>query len=310
MLSFRRLLPVLITPVLVATMTGASSYPPIVQLPVEFAAEGIAVAGHTLYAGSLLDGDIYRSDLRTGDGSVFIDVSGRAAAGLAVDTRDALLFVAGGFNGHAYVYDSRTGADVADYTLGQGQSLVNDVVVTRDAAYFTETFAARIYKVPIVHGAVGPAQTIAVTGPASATGGFGLNGIDVTPDGSTLIVAHSDLGQLFTVDPVSGASRQIALTSGSLIPGMLDGILLAGHDVWVVENFANRVAKVHLSDDWTTGAVTTVITNPAFQVPTGIDRHGSRLEVVNGKFDLGFPPPLGPGAPPGTPFEVVQFQPE
>jgi hypothetical protein len=33
------------------------------------------------------------------------------------------------------------------------------------------------------------------------------------------------------------------------------------------------------------------------------------LAAVNAKFDLGFPPPIGPGAPPGTPFDVIQFQP-
>jgi hypothetical protein len=53
--------------------------------------------------------------------------------------------------------------------------------------------------------------------------------------------------------------------------------------------------------------VTATVTNPLFHIPATVARHGKRLAVVNAKFDLGFPPPLGPGAPPGTPFEVVQF---
>jgi sugar lactone lactonase YvrE len=300
-----------VAPLLVTTLTAASpAYPSVIPLPVDWAPEGVATANNTFYSGSSVDGSIFRGDLRSGEGAVFIHQSGRSALGLKVDTRHGLLFVAGGFTGHAYVYDLRSGDDVADYTLAPEGELINDVVVTTTAAYFTDTFAPRIYKVPITpDGSLGPAQTITVTGPASAVGGFGMNGIDATPDGSTLVVCLTTLGTIATVDPETGASDQITVTSGSLVPGTPDGILLAGHDLWVVENFANTVARVHLSPDLSTGAVTDTVTNSAFEVPTTIARHGTRLVVVNGKFDLGFPPPLGPGAPPGTPFEAVQFTP-
>ena len=46
-----------------------------------------------------------------------------------------------------------------------------------------------------------------------------------------------------------------------------------------------------------------------FRVPTTLARHGSTLALVNGRFDLGFPPPFGPGAPAGTDFDVVQIRP-
>ena len=106
--------------------------------------------GSTFYSGSLWDGDIFRGSLRSGDGGVFIDVSGRQALGMKVDEGRHLLFVAGGFTGHGYVYSTRTGATIADLPLGTpGASLVNDVALTRHAAYFTDTFAPVIYKVPI-----------------------------------------------------------------------------------------------------------------------------------------------------------------
>lgn len=303
---------VLAAPALVVALSGASAvFPHVIDLPVDFAAEGVAVVDHTFYAGSLVDGDIYRGDLRDGSGERFIDVDGRQAAGLKADVRHGLLFVAGGFAGTADVYDLATGADVAQFALGTpGASLVNDVVVTRDTAWFTETFAPRLYRVPIhSDGSLGTPVTLEVTGPAAGPAGFGLNGIDATPDGRTLIVNHTERGALYTVDPSTGASSQIVLTSGSLATGALDGILLAGHDLWCVENFANRISRVRLSPDWTSGAVTQVVTDPAFQVPTTIAKSGNRYAVVNGKFDLGFPPPIGPGAPPGTPFELVQFVP-
>jgi hypothetical protein len=65
---------VLIAPVLALTMGAAPAFPDSVPLPNDFAPEGIAVGtGSTFYVGSLVDGDIYRGDLRSGEGSVFID---------------------------------------------------------------------------------------------------------------------------------------------------------------------------------------------------------------------------------------------
>ena len=77
----------------------------------------------------------------------------------------------------------------------------------------------------------------------------------------------------------------------------------------MVQNFANSVAGVKLSPDLTSGRVVSVITSDLFRVPTTVARHGSTLALVNGRFDLGFPPPFGPGAPPGTDFDVVQLRP-
>jgi hypothetical protein len=73
----------------------------------------------------------------------------------------------------------------------------------------------------------------------------------------------------------------------------------------VVENFANTLVRVTLSSDLASGTITSVIQSPLFRVPTTVARHGDRLALVNGRFDLGLPPPFGPGAPPGTDFDVV-----
>jgi sugar lactone lactonase YvrE len=88
--------------------------------------------GSTFYAGDLFRGDIFRGDIRKGTAELFIDApDGRMAVGMAVDLRHDLLFVAGGTTGQAYVYDTRTGATVATYDLGEpATTLVNDVTVT------------------------------------------------------------------------------------------------------------------------------------------------------------------------------------
>jgi hypothetical protein len=286
----------------------AQPFPASIPLPNDFAPEGITVgAGSTFYAGSLITGDVYRGSLRSGEGAIFIDAPvGRVAAGLKADQAHRLLFVAGGPTGQAYVYDLRTGADVATYEFAPaGAAFLNDVIVTREAAYFTDSFAPVLYKIPIGSGGtLGAGETIALSGPAATIGAFpNLNGIEATADRSTLIVNHSSLGALFTIDPATGASAEIGVDG--LIPGTPDGLLLAGHQLWVVENSANTLVRVTLSPDLSSGTITAEVTSDLLRVPTTVARHGSRLAVVNARFDLGLPPPFGPGAPPGTDFDVV-----
>jgi len=297
-------------PLLAALAVSAAASPEAstIPVPVDFQPEGIAIGtGDTFYVGSLRDGDIYRGDLSTGQGALFVNTSGRAALGMRVDEARKLLFVAGGFGGHVYVYDSRTGTEIANVAVGPPSAFTNDVALTRDAAYFTDTFAPVLYKLPYGKGGFGQATTIPVSGPAgvSVPGTFGLNGIDATPDGSRLIVAHSNLGILALVDPATGVSTQIPISGGLLAAPTLDGVQLEGHRVYVVQNAVNSIAEVALSSDFSSGRVVDVITSGLLEFPTTAALHGSTIAAINARFNLGFPPPFDTGAPPGTTFDVV-----
>ena len=286
------LLPVLLV-VLVAVLAvpAASGRPTgFIVLPGASSAEGIAAGrGATFYAGDLFRGDIFRGDLQRGTAELFIDApDGRMAVGMAADVAHNLLFVAGG-PGQAYVYDTGTGDAVATYQLADpAASFINDVAVTKDGAWFTDSLQAKLYFVPVSGaGTPGPFSTLTLSGPAADTSGdFNLNGIQATPNGKTLIVAHTANGQLYTVDPANGASATIA---GVSVPNV-DGIELQGKRLWAVQNFNNQVTSVRLSAHLTTAVVEEVITNDLFQVPTAAALFGSRLAVVNAKFDTGFPP--------------------
>lgn len=281
----------------IGTTVSASSFPEVIVLPDATSAEGIATgAGSTFYAGDLFAGDIFRGDLRSGEAEPFIDApTGRMALGLKADVSSDLLFVAGGPTGQGYVYDLTSGESLAVYQLG---IFINDVVVTKDGAWFTDTAQARLYHVPVgPTGELGAVLTLEVTGPAADTSfDFNFNGITATANGRTLIVAHSGLGALFTVDPTTGAS---ALIEGVAVPSV-DGILLEGGRLYAVQNFLNQVAVVDLAADLSSGEVEAVITNTNFQVPTTVARLGNRLAVVNAKFDTGFPPTADS-------YEVVVF---
>ncbi|MGH9246328.1 MAG: SMP-30/gluconolactonase/LRE family protein [Acidimicrobiales bacterium] len=282
----------LATVYLAGVPSPAVAYPSEIVLPGASSAEGIAVGrGSTFFAGDLFRGDVFKGDLRSGEVDRFVDApDGRMAVGLKVDRRGRLLFVAGGPSGQAYVYDTTSGAEIAVYQLGDpaNATFVNDVAVTRDAAWFTDSLQPVLYRIELSRdGHPGAAETLALSGPAADTSGeFNLNGIAATPNGRTLLVSHSGQGTIITVDPDDGSSATVA---GVSVPSP-DGILFEAGRLWVVQNFLDQVARVDLAPDLASGTVEAVITSPRFQVPTTVARDGSRLAVVNAKFDTGFPP--------------------
>ena len=268
-------------------------------MPTGFQPEGIAIRGTTVYVGSIPTGAVWRGNLRTGQGAVLVPGrSGRAAIGVAVDNRNRL-FVAGGGTGRAFVYDARTGADVAQYTLAAG--FINDVVVTRDGAYFTNSNRAELYRIPIGSGGrLGlEVQTIPLTGAFQLQPGFNANGIDASANGRWLVIVQSNTGKLFRVDPGSGATVELVLANGESVPNG-DGILLDGKTLYVVQNRTNRIAVFAVNASLTSGRVLQRLSDPRFDVPTTLDELGRRLYVVNARF--------GTPSPATAQYQVLQLR--
>jgi sugar lactone lactonase YvrE len=289
--------------VLVGAAPGAASktWPETIPLPTGFQPEGIDIGnGHTFFVGSIPTGAIYRGDLRTGAGALLVPVqAGRQAIG--VDFADQRLFVAGGPTGRAWVYDARTGATLASYQLAAGPpTFVNDVVVTRDAAWFTESQASVLYRVPIAPdgtlGAQADVQVVPLTGDFTSAPGFNVNGIDATPRGDTLVIVQSNLGRLYTVDAETGEASLIDLAGGDVMLG--DGILLDGRTLYVVQNRLDRIAVVKLRRGLGAGTITGHLTDSDLDVPTTIAEFGKALYAVNARF--------GVPSPSTQPFSVVR----
>jgi sugar lactone lactonase YvrE len=256
----------------------------------DFDAEGVAVGAHdTFYAGSRTNGRIAFGDISAGASAVFVDDPlVPAATGLKADLRHGLLWVAGAGTGMAAVYDLQSGEGVVALTLTTEPSFINDVVVTRDAAYFTNSLSPEIYRVPVSRdGDVGTPQTIHLSGPAAGfVMGFNLNGIDATQDGRTLFAVNSAAGTLYTIDAATGGSAQIALDGGDVTTG--DGILLVGRTLLVLQNGTqgqpNQIAVVRLRHGLTTGEIVGTVTNPNFENATTLARSGGTLLAVNAQF--------------------------
>lgn len=289
--------PALVTALLVALVfatslaaAAAPVYPPVVPLPNGFRPEGIAIGeGHHFFSGSLGTGAIYKGDLRTGAGSILVaPQAGRVAVGMAYDARTSYLYVAGGPTGQAYVYNADTGANVEEFQFTAPGAFINDVVVTREAAYFTNSFAPYIYKVPLNADGTLPDpatfEAIMVVGDYQQETGFNINGIDATPNGKWLVIVQSVTGKLFRVNPDSGFASEIDLGGESVVNG--DGILLDGKTLYVVQNSNNQIAVIALDPKLTTGEIVDTITDYPFRVPTTIAEFGHYLYAVNARFDV------------------------
>ncbi|MQA74846.1 MAG: superoxide dismutase [Solirubrobacterales bacterium] len=260
---------------------AAATFPDRISLPDGWQPEGIASGrGHELFVGSIATGGIYRVDARTGDGSIAVPGGeGRVAIGLKVDHGERL-FVAGGPTGKAFVYDARTGADLAQFQLApDGEpTFVNDVALTRKAAYFTDSERPVVYAVDVDLSEVGE---LALSG-IQMQPGFDLNGIVATRDGGTLLAVQSNTGGLWRIDPTTGEAHPVDLGGTPLTNG--DGLLLHGRTLYAVQNELNRIAVVRLDRDLARGAVVRTITHEDFDVPTTIVRFGASLYAVNARF--------------------------
>jgi len=255
-----------------------------IDLPVGFAPEGIAVGrGHTFFTGSFLSGAIYRGDVRTGEGAILVpDQGGRGVLGMTVDSRNRL-FVAGGFTGDAYVYDGGSGALLRLFHLADAPTVVNDVVLTRNAAWFTDSSRAVLYRVPIApNGGLGDPATVSLSGDFVLQDGFNLNGIVATPNEDWLIVVQSNTGTLFRVNPESGVTDEIDLGGDDVAFG--DGLLLRGRTLYVVQNFSNQIAKLELSQDFGSATVVSRSSDPSFDIPTTVALFGDTMLLPNLRF--------------------------
>jgi sugar lactone lactonase YvrE len=274
----------------VAGTTAGQLFPTTIALPNGFQPEGIAI-GALPYAffGSRRDGSIYRANLVTGRGRIISPGPGTPSLGMKLDARGRL-FVAGGSGGNARVIDGFTGAVLASYPLQTVPSFINDVVLTRDAAYFTDSLNPVLFRVPLGRRGQLPtaAQRVPLTGDIVYGAGNNANGIATTPDGRGLLIVQSNTGLLFRVDPATGVTTAVDL--GDLLLTNGDGLLRQGRNLFVVQNRLNTLTKLRLDAAGTRGDLVTRTTDPRFDVPTTVAAYGNRLYLPNARFTT--PPTL------------------
>lgn len=273
--------------------------PTTLALPNGFPPEGIAIGGGPFaFFGSRADGSIYRASLLTGQGRIISPGPGTPSLGLKLDAFGRL-YVCGGTGGDGRIIDTHTGAVLAHYQFTTAASFVNDVILSHDAAWFTDSTNPVLYRVPLLPGgrlpAPGQVRTVPLSGDIVYGAGTNANGITLTPNGRALVIVQSNTGGLFRVDPGSGAARAIDLGGDSLVNG--DGLLGRGGTLFAVQNQQRQVAKLRINAAGTEATVLTRVTDPRFNTPTTVASFGGRLYLPNAAFAT---PPT-----PDTPYTAV-----
>jgi hypothetical protein len=298
-----------ISPAGAASPTGRSdNFPARIDLPDGAFPEGIERGpGTSFFVGSMLDGTIWRGDLRTGSVAVLAaGAPGRASAGIAYEARRDRIWVAGvgaplPGSADVRVYDASSGALLATYQP-PGVGLMNDVAVTRDAVYVTDSSFPQLVVIPLARDGRLPPPSAATILPVGGEflqtpgiNGINLNGIVAKHD--VLLVAQSSTGKLFRVDPATGVATELDL--GGVDLSYPDGLELLGHTLYVVRPFENRVTVVSLGARLTRGVVLGDVTDPSLDIPTTATVAAGRLWAVNLRFTT---PPE-----PTTPYWITQL---
>jgi len=263
----------------------SAGFPTSFPLPDGFQPEGIAIGpGPVAFFGSRRDGSIYRASLVSGRGRVFSTGPGTPSLGMKTDD-DGRLFVAGGVGGDGRVVDTRSGEVLARYQFATGTSFVNDVILTGDSAWFTDSANPVLYRLPLRHGRLAGAdevERLPLTGDIAYGEGTNANGIVRTPDRRALLIVQSLTGLLFRVDPCTGVARTVDLGGEELPNG--DGLLVQGRTLYAVQNRLNLVAVLRLNASGTRARVLERRADDRFDVPTTVAAFHDRLYLPNARF--------------------------
>lgn len=277
--------------------------PRTIELPGESVfPEGVAYDETTgsVFVGSTDDGTIFRAGFDDATAEVFLapGEDGRTAVtGLAV--RDGILFVAGRDTGRIFAYDIETADLVAAHdTAGGERSLINDIAVSADFAYITDSFRPVLYRSSVAGDSVGePEVWIDLTDTVIEfdPDGFNLNGIAITDDGTTLYTVHFGTGELFRIDTATGEIQAVDLDGEQLTGG--DGLEIEGSTITAIA--AGDLVTIDLDDTGLNATASTREPLDDLLFPTTVALTEDSYIIVNSQLNM-----TGADNQPVTPFTL------
>lgn len=275
--------------------------------PVGSKYEGIGLDERTgtFYVSETTGGEISRGNIRRDAAQPWLGGNGTdgrfTARGITVD-RFGQVYIAGGPNGidhpgeaDLWVY-SRSGQLLAKLDTAVDNAFLNDVAIGPDgAAYFTNSNAPQVFRVAKDRTGWHVSTFVDATGTITPVTGFNLGGIVATPDGRALVVAQGNVGKLWRFDLRSKKVTEIAVADPNTVTNA-DGLVLRGRELLIIRNFSHSISTMRLSNGWTSAELRDETPTAQDRVFTTGKLSGSRLYVVDSKFDE-------PVAAP--PYEVV-----
>jgi len=282
--------------------TSRVIWPDLIPIPAGFEAEGIEMGkNHDFFVGTLSwsgnltnAGAIYKGNLLTGEGRVLVPPTGKKLAGLSYDARTDYLYAAtghsGGFAGPRWeqglkVYTATSGRLLGEIIFGDDM-VINDVLVTDTGVYCTDSISTTLYKIPLEDdGKVfsSTVEKIEMTGFEMAEG-LNANGLVGDFDGKELVIINITTGVLYLVDTGSGAASPVNVQGEEQLFANGDGLYMDGRTLYIMQNFAQKIAVVDLSDDFTQGTFIKNLVSEDFSIPTTITGFGNCVYAINTHF--------------------------
>jgi hypothetical protein len=285
-------------------ISAVQGWPNLIPIPVGFESEGIErgrghefFLGGTTWSGDLTNaGAVFKGNLCTGEGKMLVEATGKPLAGLSYDSRTNYIYAASGdpgvfagsFTNHGIVaYDASSGQLVKEITIGN-DVLINDILVTRNGLYGTDSINPALYKIPL--GPDGQPEDswekIAMDGFVmdDAGLGFNANGLVGDFDGNDVVVINISTGVLYNVNAESGSAAPISIQGTETLFVDGDGMYMEGRMLYIMQNFAQKIAVVELSDDLTQGTFVKNLVSSSFAIPTTITGFGDSIYAINTRF--------------------------
>ncbi|MCZ2860676.1 SMP-30/gluconolactonase/LRE family protein [Blastococcus sp. VKM Ac-2987] len=264
--------------------------------------EGIDVVEHgrTFYVTETSGGEIHRGRLDHRATRVWLDEEDaledgrRTAVGIATDRGDRV-HVAGGDNRTQdgapadapdfWVYDDDRELLAALRVPVDGPVFLNDVVIGPDgAAYVTDSTTPRIFRIAREHGDWTATLWSDAAGPIpQEPDTFGLNGIEVAPDGRSLVVGHSAAGQLWRFDLATATPTLV--DTGDVDLTSADGLVVQGGTLVAVRNFPRVLTYLELDRDAASAELIAEVATDPDRVLTTADVVRGRLLLVDSQFE-------------------------
>lgn len=285
----------------VATAAGsaeAATRPPdTIALPNGWRPEGITSGpGSTFYVGSLVGGFL-KGDLVTGQTQVLKQPVGpnRSIRGLYFDARTGWVWAALTQFGISAIWALDGGGTIRVAFAVPGGRFLNDLVVTDDAVYVTDSQVDRLTILPL--GPDGKTVGLApftrpLTGawPSGDGETTNANGIRELADGS-LVLNNSRVGGLWNVDPATGFTTEIPVRGGPGITGG-DGLELDGDILYNVRGSGQDEVSCLLmrtgTDGWT-ARWAGIRQDRTLDVPSTATVGAGYLWAVNARFGVPSP---------------------
>jgi Beta-propeller repeat len=244
------------------------------------------------YVTEVTGGEIHRGSVDSPDTAEWLAGDGTdsryTARGITVD-RQGRVYVAGGPNGigtgrpDLWVYDA-DGTLLAALRAPGDDVFLNDVAIGPDgAAYFTNSNAARVFRVANDGSGWQATLWADATDRIQREAGFNLGGIVLTADRSAFVVAQGNVGKLWRFDTATGAASAVETGWADLVNA--DGLVREGNRLTVVRNFSRMIATLRLTADGSRARLLSQQASAADRVLTTAKALHGRILYVDSKFD-------------------------